>query len=746
MKSSHLFAVFCFVVLAAIACTHKPAVNPVSPSPIAREVSSSQNGPNIDWRNYANDPGSSKSTNIAQINRHNFKDLQVAWRWSSPDNEVLAKNKANEPNPLKQLAVYYNESTPIAINGYLYVSTALSQVAKIDGATGETLKVFDPKAYEEEYPPNSGYVHRGISYWESSDKKERRIFVGTGNAYVYALDADTLEVIRSFGDNGKIDLLKGLKLDGSDWPNRWDYGVTSPVAVCHDVIIVGGSIKDGIDSIRNARGDVRGFDARTGKKLWTFHTIPVGQEFGADTWKDKSNEYTGNTNVWTMMSVDEKLRDRRGNKGLVYLPVSTPTNDWYGGHRKKGKNKTADSGLFGESLVCLSCLTGKLVWHYQFVHHGLWDYDPPAAPNLVEIEVKGVKRKAVVQVTKQAFAYVLDRQTGKPIWPIPETPLVDAKGFTYGQSTVEGEETSPTQPIPSRPPAFDRQGMSEDDLIDFSDELREKAKALIANFKTGPLYTPPSDQGKGTLVMPGWLGGASWAGASFDATTQTLYVSSITDPIAAYLEKSPPNPAVAPEDTPLFVSPFPKRLVTHLDGKLGSLTTRPIVKPPYGRVTAIDLKEGTIKWQTPLGRGPVDDPEIKAAFEKNPERNKKWIGKNLGWSRRGHLLKLPDLLVVGQSGTYYPKGGSPRKNAVLLNIVENPGEQNLKAFDPQTGALIGEVNLFKPQADGTPTPGVSGNAYGAPISFMKNGEQYIVVPVGGANLPAEMVALKLPRK
>ena len=733
---------FFIIGLVLLGCTHSALRTTAATSipEVYRKISTADK-PSGDWTSYGSDKANTKYSKLNQITKENFSDLEVAWRWNSPDNDVVAKNK--------NVFVFFNQSTPLAVNGFLYVSTALSQVAKIRGSTGETIKVFDPRAYDADIPSNNGFVHRGLTYWQSDDGKEKRILIGTGNAYLYSLDAETLEPVTTFGENGRVDLLNELNLDGSAWPNRWDYGVTSPVSVCNGVIIVGSNVKDGISTSQNVRGDVRGFDILTGRKLWTFHTIPTPTQFGANTWKDGDkhvdgvpvggeNMKTGNTNVWTIMSVDEELTDAKGNKGLVYLPVSTPSNDWYGGKRK-GNN------LFGESLVCLSCLTGERKWHFQMVHHGLWDYDLPSAPNLIDLNIKGKKIKSVAQVTKQGFTFVFDRATGKPIWPIHEKKLIDAKGFNYGKSHLEW--TSPTQPVPSRPAPFDRQGISNNDLINFSDELTAKAKALVSEYNYGPLYTPPTDQKKGTLILPGWLGGASWAGASFDESTQTLYVTSITDPVAAYLQKTKPAEGSDLELDPIYLSPFAKRLVPHLDGKIGSLTTRPFLKPPYGRVTAIDMQNGKIKWVTPLGKGPIDDPEIKQALENDPVRNKEWIGKNLGWSRRGNMLKLPGLIVIGQSGTYFPIGAAPKLNALKVAIVENAGEQNLKAFDQATGELVSEVNLFKPTVEGTADPNFSGNAYGAPMTFLdQNGEQIIVVPVGGANKPAELVALKIRKK
>ncbi len=639
-----------------------------------------------DWPNYAKDLASSKFSELSQINKTNLGKLKVVWRWTSPDQQILKDNP--------KLFTFSNEATPIAIDGNLYVSTSMSQVVKIDGATGKTLWTYDPQAYHDQFPPNNGYVHRGVTYWKSSDGQKERIFIGTGNAYLVSVDAKTGTPDTQFGNNGRIDLLKDISSEGDFWLFRWQYGVTSPVTVCKDVIIVGSSNMDGVFLNVSVRGDVRGFDPLTGKMKWRFHTIPTANEFGVDTWKNNSWLYTGNTNVWTMMSADEK-------NGLVYLPVSTPTNDWFGGARK-------GDGLFGESLVCLSCLDGVRKWHYQLVHHGLWDYDPPAAPNLVDIQSNGKTVQAVVQITKQGFAYVFDRVSGEPIWPILEKPVPSSPL----------EWTSPTQPFPTKPLAFDRQGVSKEDLLD------QETEKIVDQYVTGPLFTPGSDQKKGTLVVPGWIGGGSWAGAAFDPSTHKLYVSSITNPIVVLLESS-------------FLMGFNRSLsksfVTDLDGKPYNI---PLFKPPYGRVTAIDLDSGDTSWQVPLGEGPRYEPRVKAGVQ-----NTKFEGQAVGWPRRGHMLLTHDILFVGQQGDMNIIGAAPLLNALKVAVTETPSEQNLKAFDPATGDLLGETSLSV-DVNGQVIPGASGNAYGAPMTFLdQTGKQVIVVPVGGANLPAELVGL-----
>ncbi len=414
---------------------------------------------NGQWRSYSGDNGSIKYASLDQIHKDNLKDLKIAWRWSSPDNDLRG--------PIRLPFIY--EATPLMINGVLYVSTSFSLLAAIDAATGKTIWVYDPKSYDYGRPTNLGYLSRGVAYW--TDGKSERILLATGSAHLIAVNARTGQLESDFGENGKVDLTKGLRRP----VDRRLYSVTSPPIVCRDVVVVGSSIYDAPPSKEMPPGDVRGFDVRTGKQLWTFHSIPQEGEFGNDTWEQGSWKYTGNLNVWTLMSADDEL-------GYVYLPFSTPTNDWYGGHRP-GNN------LFSDSLVCVEAKTGKRVWHFQTVHHGLWDYDLPAAPILTDITVAGNKIKAVVQLTKQGFAFVFDRVAGNPVWPIEERPVPPSK--------IPGEKTSPTQPIPSKPPPFERQGISPEDLIDFTPELRQAALAILKKYDHGPLYTPPSE--KGTL-------------------------------------------------------------------------------------------------------------------------------------------------------------------------------------------------------------------------------------------------------
>ncbi|MEO2174190.1 MAG: PQQ-binding-like beta-propeller repeat protein, partial [bacterium] len=448
------------------------------------------------WPVYAGNLSSDKYSPLTQINGDNIDEVEIAWRWRSPDNDLTAvQNSVFEP-------------TPLMIDGVLYTSTSFSQVAAIDAETGVSIWTHDPQSYLFGRPPNNGFLHRGVSYDEMNGRKT--IYMPTGDARLIAVDAISGEPVSAFGilGTGIVDLLDDIpRLDPDatildsvhDQPDVPDLtgvvtqvGNTSPGIICNDVLIVGSSIHDGEVLPPSPPGDVRGYDLSTGELKWTFHTVPREGEFGVDTWLDDTWQTNGNTNVWAPMSADEDL-------GQVYIPVSCPTNNYYGG-RRHGDN------LFANSIVALSCQTGERNWHFQTVHHDIWDYDLPAAPNLIDITVAGEPIKALAQVSKQGFVYVFDRVTGEPVWPIVETPVPG--------STVPGEITSPTQPIPTRPAPFVRQGSALDDLVN---------SASAAGLDVGPLFTPPTT--RGLIVTPGEGGGANWGGASYDPTTQMLYVA-----------------------------------------------------------------------------------------------------------------------------------------------------------------------------------------------------------------------------
>ena len=362
---------------------------------------------------------------------------------------------------------------------------------------------------------------RGVAYWTDGEGDARVIHVTRGY-HLVALDARTGYPVPGFGEDGVVDLYDGI-FDGLDRPavENGQIGLNSPAMVVGDVIVVGAALRATAPAPEFPAGFVRGFDVRTGEQLWIFHTIPQPGEFGNETWENDSWRYSGNTGVWAPMSADQEL-------GYVYLPVETPTNDLYGGHRP-GDN------LFAESLVCLDARTGERVWHYQLIHHGIWDYDIPTPPALVDITVDGREIKAVAQVTKQAFTYVFDRVTGEPVWPIEERPVP--------ASTVPGEQAAATQPFPTRPAPFDRQGVSNDDLIDFTPELAAEARRIASEYLMGPIYTPPilagQDGRRALLMLPQMTGGANWQGGAVDAETGVLYVASVTNPTVAGLVNDP---------------------------------------------------------------------------------------------------------------------------------------------------------------------------------------------------------------
>jgi glucose dehydrogenase len=622
-----------------------------------------------EWPAYGGTYAAARYSPLTQITRDNAKNLRVAWRWKSPDMAIKAAKPEVGPSRA-------NESTPLMVGGVLYTSTSLSQVAAIDAATGETKWVFDPKVYENGLgiPANDGWLHRGVAYWKNGD--DERIIMLTAFAQMYALDAKTGQPVKSFGTDGRVDLAQGLRRPVA----REYYTMSSPAVIVRNVIVVGSSVMDWWGRRPSPPGDVRGFDALTGRLLWTFHTVAQGEEPGVETWEKESWKEAGNANVWAPMSADEEL-------GYVYLPVSTPTNDFYGGHRP-------GDGLYGDSLVCLDAATGKKVWHYQLLHHGLWDYDTPAAPNLIDITVDGKRIKAVAQVTKQAFLYVFDRVTGKPVWPIEEQPVPP--------SSVPGERASKTQPFPSKPAPIDIQGVREDDLIDFTPELRKEAIEIIGKYVYGPLFTPPSE--RGTIQLPGVAGGGNWAGAAIDPETGMLYVGTYRLPFVVTVRK----PAQF-ESTYDFIGEF-----QYLPGPRGV----PLLKPPFGSMLAVDMNSGEHRFRLPIGHGEII-PSLRALG----------VSGQLGFPTRSWALLTKNVMIVVQSGFY----STPRLNLALRRRIAdlNNFDPKLWVYDKADGAMLAEIDL-------------PANAVGAPITYMAGGKQFIAFATGGGPLTEELIAVALP--
>ena len=647
-RALHVIATALAVVL-VLAGTTRPALG----------QSGAKNG---EWRSYGADAGGTKYSPLDQITKTNVKDLQLVWRWK-------AENFGPAPD-------FNYEATPLMVGGTLYTTAGLRRdVVAIDGATGETLWMF---RYDEgvrgERAPIRPAAGRGVAYW--TDGVEARILHVTRGYHLIALDPRTGRPVPGFGKDGIVNLFEGL----DQWPPQpGQIGWNSPPIVVQDVVVVGAALGSS-RSKEFVTGHVRGYDVRTGKRVWIFHTIPRPGDFGNETWEKESWNYTGHTGVWAPMSADEEL-------GYVYFGVETPTNDTYGGHRP-GDN------LFANSLVCLDARTGKRVWHFQLTHHELWDYDIPTAPTLIDITVDGQKIKAVAQVTKQAFTYVFDRVTGRPVWPIEERSVP--------QSDVPGEKTSPTQPFPTKPPPFDRQGMTLDDLIDFTPKLKAEAVKIASGYKLGPLFTPPIVAGanglKGALTLPNVRGGGNWQGGAVDPETGILYVASQTNAWS------------------FAVTHDPKRSSMDYIGAGGGGPSvlgpqgLPLVKPPWGRITAIDLDIGEHVWMVPNG----DTPD----YVKNHPALKGITLPRTGRPGAAGILVTKTLLLAGEgSGFYDPRGA---------------GGPMFRAYDKKTGAIVGEIEL-------------PANQSGIPMTYAINGRQYLVVAVGAIGRPAELVALSLPK-
>ena len=628
---------------------------------------------NGEWRSYGGDNGGTKYSPLDQIDASNFDDLRIAWRWDTAD-AALDLEALRERR--RGVSIRGLQATPLMVDGVLYLSTAMYQVAAIDAGTGETLWVYDPQVYQGG-DPTHGYGSRGLAYWTDGD--EARIFWGTSEGYLHAVDAGTGRPVLGFGDSGRVDLTEGIpraSRDETNYQGRVLLGVKSPPVVIGDVVVTPTIISDFVVRKEAPPGWIKGVDARTGDTRWTFRTVPSGDDFGADTWLNESWRYSGNVNVWPPMAADDET-------GYVFLPTGTPTSDYYGGHRL-GDN------LFAESLVAVDGETGQRMWHFQAVHHGVWDFDFPAAPSLIDITVDGRPIKAIAQVSKQGFTYVFDRVTGDPVWPIEERPVET-------DTDLEGDVLSPTQPFPTKPPPFDYQGVTIDDLIDFTPEIRAMAVEAVQNFRLGPLFTPPMlsvDGGlQGTIQRPQIGGAATWSGSAVDPETGLLYVPSSNS--FSVLKYYTPDPAEG-GNLRFTQSDFGSGTQPRLPQGL------PLFKPPYSRMTAIDLNEGEHAWMQPNGDGD---------------------------RLRNHpLLRDLDLPPLGGDG----RGGPVLTKTLLVSALSagsSDGGPRLVARDKATGAIVGSVDL-------------PAGAIGTPMTYMYEGAQYIALTVGG-EVPG-LIALSLP--
>jgi quinoprotein glucose dehydrogenase len=646
-----------------------------------------------EWRHYGGDTGHTRYSPLDQINGANFSRLEVAWRF---------KTDNLGPRPEFNL-----QSTPLMVNGRLFSTAGTRRaVVALEAGTGELLWVHSEDEGARGVAAPRQLSGRGLAYW--SDGKDERILYVTPGYRLLALDAKTGQPVPGFGKSGVVDLKADL--DPQMDLTRAPIGLHATPTIASDVVIVGAAFETGANprSRINVKGAVRGFDVRTGKRLWMFRTIPGPGDLGYDTWLNESWSYTGNTGVWAQISADEEL-------GLAYLPVELPTHDYYGGARP-GNN------LFSESIVAVDLRTGQRRWHYQLVHHGLWDMDIPCAPILVDITIDGRTVKALAQPTKQAFLYVYNRETGEPIWPIEERPVP--------QGDTPGEWYSPTQPFPTRPPAYDGQGLTTEDLIDFTPELRAEAVKIVSRYRLGPIFTPPSvsrvEGPIATLTMGTQAAATNWPGGSYDPETHTLYVASQTAIATLGLVPPPPGASDLPYHQGTILS-GPRRTGGAGSGAgagtppaaaagegagSGGLTVQglPLVKPPYSRITAIDLDKGEFRWQVPFGATPD-------AIRNHPALKGLTLPP-LGRPGNNVATLITKTLVIAGEGTFGPTP-SGQRGAML------------RAFDKATGQELAAVYMPAPQT-------------GSPMTYLLNGRQYLVVAISGASYSGELLALRLP--
>ena len=670
------------------------------------QAPSTKNG---EWPYYTGDLKGTKYSPLDQINASNFKNLEVAWRFKTD-------NYGTHPE-------YKLEGTPLMIKGVIYTTAGTRRsVIALDAKTGEVRWVYSMREGNRAAIAPRQLSGRGVSYWSDGKGDDRIVFVTTGYRLV-SLNAATGQPIPGFGKSGIVDLKEGM-VNGSGQQidlETGEAGLHATPLVVKDVVIVGSSFKEGmtVATHNNTKGTVRAFDARNGKLLWTFNTIPRPGEFGNETWENGSWATNGNTGVWTQMTVDEDLN-------LVYLPVETPTSDFYGGHRP-GNN------LFAESLVAVDLKTGKRKWHYQVVHHPIWDYDLSSAPILCDINVNGKAIKAVALPSKEAFLYVFDRATGEPVWPFEERAVP--------QSDVPGEKTSATQPFPTKPPAYARQYLRvPDDLIDFTPEMRAQARDNVARYKTGPMFLPPIvGDGKGllaALTLGTASGGTNWPGAGYDPETHTVYAQANQSALFPISMRTPPpgfsdlsfvmgrndtefrvsegpgfgSAADAPQPVrrPAAAAPAAPAAPTTQAGAL-AVQGLSIIKPPYAVISAINLDRGDLTWQVPYG----ETPDV---VRNHPALKGMNIG-NTGQAGSVGLIVTKTLVVLGDSQ--------------VTTTPSHPRGAMLRAYDKATGKEVGAVYMPAPQS-------------GSPMTYMVDGKQYIIVAVSGGAYSGEYIAYSLP--
>jgi quinoprotein glucose dehydrogenase len=704
----------------------------------AAGMPSTKNG---DWVAYTADIHGTKYSPLDQINASNFNKLEVAWRFKTD-------NLGTRPE-------YKLEGTPLAIRGVLYTTAGTRRsVIALDGRTGELIWSHSYREGNRAAIAPRQLSGRGVAYWTDGKGDERILYMTTGYRLI-ELNAKNGSMIQAFGEGGVVDLKKGAVFGKGQQIDleTGEIGIHSTPTVVKDVVIVGSSFKEGmtVKTHNNTKGLVRAFDVKSGKLLWTFNTIPKPGEFGNDTWENESWAINGNTGVWTQITVDEEA-------GLVYLPVESPTSDFYGGHRP-GNN------LFGESLVCVDLKTGQRKWHFQIVHHPIWDYDLSSAPILMDINVNGKPIKAVALPSKEAFLYVFDRITGQPVWPIEERPVP--------QSDVPGEKTSPTQPFPTKPPAYARQSVGMDDLIDFTPELRAEATRIVSRYKLGPMFLPgvvSKVEGPiAALTIATTAGGTNWPGAGGDPENHVVYAQASNHSVAPIgLVEPPPGFSDIRYVAGTAGQPFTEREgpgfgsaadapqrpgrgapggggpggaggaagaapeggrgqrgggaanqaaaaggQTPPQGGGGGLTVQglPLLKPPYGVLNAIDLDKGEIKWQVPHG----DTPDAV---------------------RNSPILKGMNIPKTGQPGSV---GLVVTKTLVILGdpsittMPDRPRGAMLRAYDKQTGKEVGAVWMPAPQS-------------GSPMTYKgQDGRQYLVISISGGNYSGEYLTFALPQ-